>query len=58
MFYNYIIWLLKNTKIKQEKIEMAYETKENTGSLFANGNKKGDKHPDYTGKAMIGGNLL
>ena len=58
MFYNIVIWLLENTKIKQEMIEMAYETKENTGSLFANGNKKGDKHPDYTGKAMIGGNLL
>mgnify|MGYP005831890823 CR=1 FL=1 len=32
---------------------MAYETKENTGVLFPNKNKKEDKHPDYTGKALI-----
>ena len=37
---------------------MSYETKENTGSLFQNGNKKEDKHPDYTGKAMVGGKLM
>ena len=37
---------------------MPYETKENTGSLFQNGNKKEDKHPDYTGKAMVGGKLM
>ena len=37
---------------------MAYETKENTGSLFTNDKKKDDKHPDYTGKAMIGGKLM
>ena len=30
-----------------------YKTKENTGALFPNKNKKEDKHPDYTGKALI-----
>ena len=25
----------------------------NTGALFPNKNKKEDKHPDYTGKALI-----
>ena len=34
---------------------MAYEIKEGTGSLFANKNKKTDKHPDYTGKCKIDG---
>ena len=37
---------------------MSYETKENTGSLFPNDKKKEDKHPDYTGKVMIGGKLM
>ena len=37
---------------------MSYETKENRGSLFPNGNKKEDKHPDYTGKIMVGGKLM
>jgi len=32
---------------------MAYETKENTGVLFPNKNKKEDKHPDYTGTVKI-----
>ena len=37
---------------------MAYETKEGFGALFNNAtNKKSDKHPDYTGNAMIGGKL-
>ena len=35
-----------------------YETKEGKGSLFANGNKKTDKHPDYTGKCKINGKLM
>ena len=39
-------------------IEMAYKTKEGTGSLFPNDNKKEDKHPDYTGKAMLNGKLM
>ena len=37
---------------------MSYETKENTGSLFPNGKKKEDKHPDYTGKVMVAGKLM
>ena len=37
---------------------MSYETKEGFGALFNNAtNKKSDKHPDYTGNAMIGGKL-
>ncbi len=28
---------------------MAYENKPNSGAMFKNENKKGDKHPDYTG---------
>ena len=39
-------------------IEMAYETREGTGSLFPNDNKKEDKHPDYTGKTMLNGKLM
>ena len=37
---------------------MSYETKENTGSLFPNGNKKEDKQPDYPGKIKGGGKLM
>lgn len=36
---------------------MVYETKEGTGTLFKNNNKKKEKHPDMTGKVMIGGVL-
>ncbi len=36
---------------------MAYEIKNNTGSLFRNDRKKHDKSPDYTGKAMIDGKM-
>lgn len=34
---------------------MAYETKDLTGSLFKNDRKNTDKHPDYTGSIMVGG---
>lgn len=34
---------------------MAYELRENSGSLFKNKNKKKDTHPNATGDAMIGG---
>jgi len=32
-----------------------YQLKDLCGSLFRNENKKGDKHPDYTGSVMING---
>lgn len=32
-----------------------YTPKPNTGSLFRNENKKTDKHPDYSGTALIDG---
>jgi len=36
-----------------------YETKDNTGALFNNdAYKKTDKHPDYTGNAVINGKKL
>jgi hypothetical protein len=34
---------------------MAYETKDNTGSLFRNDRKTSDTHADYTGSARIDG---
>jgi hypothetical protein len=34
---------------------MAYEIKDNTGSVFTNDKKQKDTHPDRTGQAMIGG---
>ena len=34
---------------------MAYEQKDNSGSLFKNRNPKGDNSPPLTGSAMIGG---
>lgn len=34
---------------------MAYETKDNTGSVFNNTRKEKDTHPDRTGQAMIDG---
>ena len=34
------------------------ETKENTGALFNNKNKKTEKHPDYTGSAMVNGKMM
>ena len=34
---------------------MAYEQKENSGSLFKNEKKETEKHPNATGSAFIGG---
>lgn len=34
---------------------MAYQHKENTGSLFKNEKKEKDTHPNMTGTALIGG---
>ena len=34
---------------------MAYEQKDNTGAAFTNRKKESERHPDFTGNAMIGG---
>jgi hypothetical protein len=34
---------------------MAYEVKDNTGSLFKNKRKESDNHPDYNGSCRIDG---
>jgi uncharacterized protein (DUF736 family) len=34
---------------------MAYEPKDNTGVIFKNKNKTEEKHPDYTGSAVVDG---
>lgn len=35
---------------------MPYEQREGQGSLFTNDKKKDEKHPDYKGSILIGGN--
>src|SRR5262245_4200417 len=41
--------------VQIEKREMAFEQKDNSGSVFVNDNKTQDSHPDRSGSAKIGG---
>ena len=36
---------------------MAYEHKENKGSIFKNEKKEKETHPDYTGQANVDGTV-
>jgi hypothetical protein len=43
------------TRHSRKDRAMAYEIRENSGSLFVNDKKSSDKHPDRKGQALIGG---
>ena len=43
------------TIYKQKEKDMAYEPKDNSGSIFANDKKESENHPDGKGSCMIDG---
>ena len=36
---------------------MAYEQRDNSGSMFINEHRQGENHPNVKGKAMVGGKM-
>lgn len=43
------------TDEQRELIAMAYQQKDGQGSIFKNDNKESEKHPDYSGTCLLGG---
>jgi hypothetical protein len=48
---------LKEPDASKEKMKMAFEQRDNSGSLWVNDRKSEESHPDRTGTVMIGGRL-